>query len=240
MGDFPHPAMIPPDDPNIPVWHYMDFIKFVSMLEYSGLLFKRVDLLEDPFEGSLTRPDELAHPQDSNFHSDSDLRKGLRERTMVNCWHMNRNESVAMWKIYAKPGEGIAIQSTYALLRECLGGEVHIGMVSYKNYKTDFTPEENAFYPFMQKRSPFEYERELRAIFQDLPDEAEDDCRRVPSDHGVWKPVNLERLIEHIYVYTDDVRSLPWFRQLVERVAQRYRLDKSVIPSSLVDSEPFF
>ena len=34
----------------------MDFTQFVSMLDEKGLLFTRADLLEDKFEGTMSRP----------------------------------------------------------------------------------------------------------------------------------------------------------------------------------------
>lgn len=33
------------------LWRYMDFTKFVSLLEKSALFFARADKLDDPFEG---------------------------------------------------------------------------------------------------------------------------------------------------------------------------------------------
>lgn len=35
-----------------PVWRYMDFAKFVAMLQQGGLYFSRADKLNDPFEGA--------------------------------------------------------------------------------------------------------------------------------------------------------------------------------------------
>lgn len=35
------------------VWRYMDFAKFVAMLQQEGLYFPRADKLEDPFEGAI-------------------------------------------------------------------------------------------------------------------------------------------------------------------------------------------
>ena len=31
-----HPVFLLPDDINVPIWRYMDFTKFVSMLEHGG------------------------------------------------------------------------------------------------------------------------------------------------------------------------------------------------------------
>jgi len=48
-----NPALIAPTDVDTKIWRFMDFTKFVSMLEESGLFFARLDRLGDPFEGSL-------------------------------------------------------------------------------------------------------------------------------------------------------------------------------------------
>jgi hypothetical protein len=37
------------------IWRYMDFTKYVAVLLKSGLFFCRCDLLNDRFEGSVTR-----------------------------------------------------------------------------------------------------------------------------------------------------------------------------------------
>src|SRR5215208_6528995 len=36
----------------------------------------------------------------------------------VNCWHINDFESAAMWNVYSRIGDGIAVQSTYDRLRD--------------------------------------------------------------------------------------------------------------------------
>jgi hypothetical protein len=51
-----HPAFQPPTNPQIKIWRYMDFTQFVSMLDEKRLLFTRADLLEDKFEGTMSRP----------------------------------------------------------------------------------------------------------------------------------------------------------------------------------------
>ena len=44
---------LPPDDATL--WRYMDFTKFVSLLEKQALFFSKPDRLGDPFEGSLPK-----------------------------------------------------------------------------------------------------------------------------------------------------------------------------------------
>jgi hypothetical protein len=45
-----HPVFLPPDDPGAQIWRYMDFTKFVSMLDNGGVFFCRADKLGDKFE----------------------------------------------------------------------------------------------------------------------------------------------------------------------------------------------
>ena len=49
-----HPACTSPP-PNAILWRYMDFMKYVSLLDRKALFFGRVDKLGDPFEGFYTR-----------------------------------------------------------------------------------------------------------------------------------------------------------------------------------------
>jgi len=43
----------------------------------------------------------------------AELHKKLRKSFVVNCWHTNnKGESDAMWRLYLKTNEGVAIQST--------------------------------------------------------------------------------------------------------------------------------
>ena len=52
-----HPAFEQPSDENVSLWRYMDFTKFISLLETSCLYFCRADRLrlDDPFEGSFPK-----------------------------------------------------------------------------------------------------------------------------------------------------------------------------------------
>jgi len=47
-----HPSFELPEDLAAPIWRYMDFTKFVAMLESDSLYFARSDRLGDPFEAA--------------------------------------------------------------------------------------------------------------------------------------------------------------------------------------------
>ena len=51
-----HPSFRVPEDPATQIWRYTDFTKFVDLLERRALFFGRADAMDDPFEGTYTRP----------------------------------------------------------------------------------------------------------------------------------------------------------------------------------------
>ena len=87
---------------------------------------------------------------------------------MVSSWHINEYESFAMWQIFTQKSEGLAIQSTLGRLQQALipenQYEQHIGAVNYIDYKKEYIPFDNAFFPFFLKRKSFKYERKIRII----------------------------------------------------------------------------
>ena len=126
----PHPDFKQPDDENAAIWRYLDFTKFVSLLDRRELFFSTVDGLSksDPFEGSLPFPNvvsrslimrkvaeypkvEYSEVKEQATLTREGFGKRLRSCVGVNCWHINQYESVAMWKLYLKSDEGIAITS---------------------------------------------------------------------------------------------------------------------------------
>jgi hypothetical protein len=200
-----------PSNPEIKIWRYMDFAKYVSFLESSALWFSRADKLGetfegklgDPYEGDISKatlaarlgrfasvglldaPDEYLEPMVQHHRNKINT---YREWTYINSWHMNERESAAMWSLYARTNEAVAIQSTYARLRDCLpsnvyAGEVsseefpgerldeptqiYVGEVRYIDYETEPIPEANVFWPFIHKRRSFEHERELTDLSTD-------------------------------------------------------------------------
>lgn len=258
-----HPQCTPPYR-NKRIWRYMDFTQLIYMLEQETLYFNRADSFEDPFEGSVPKATtEDREKMIDEFSSEwneqliSKFRKICKERTYLNCWHLNENESAAMWDLYLKTNEGICIQSTYERLKSALEKSretVYIGKVEYINYSKDHIPDRdqetplgNTISPFLHKRESFKHESELRAIIQEFPRddgddfviseeelEAEDTGGESPS--GRYVDIDLDELIDTIRV----APSAPdWIVELLESVLETYGLDKDIIPSSM-ESEPIY
>jgi len=55
-----HPAFESLADENAKIWRYLDFTKFVALLDWRALSFARVDELTDQFEGSLRKADAVS------------------------------------------------------------------------------------------------------------------------------------------------------------------------------------
>jgi hypothetical protein len=190
-----HPLFELPEDRQTKLWRFMDFTKFVALLESRTLFFCRADRLGDPFEGSISaralearkaeaqRMGRAFQDRDSaivmlegfgerlwdSLEADSYMLRWSAEWMFVSCWHMNDVESAAMWNLYVPSGQGVAIQTTYERLRDQLPDDVYIGKVKYINYQRDRVDLQNGFSPFMHKRESFSHELELRAIHTKTP-----------------------------------------------------------------------
>ena len=98
-----HPTFSPPPDDAV-LWRYMDFTKFVSLLEKQALFFARADKLEDPFEGYLPGMNRAAARRFHEGHPDQlqtmfNRMKECPRFMLINCWHKGDHESAAMWKL---------------------------------------------------------------------------------------------------------------------------------------------
>lgn len=139
----------------------MSFAKLAWLIARESLYFSRLDQHDDEWEGLIARkPENIEH------------RKYIRFTKYINCWHINDNESDAMWKLYGPAGETVAIKTTVGTLIKSLksGIPVYIGKI---NYDEPNIPEGNLYWPVIFKRKPFEHEKELRlctsSAFNDNP-----------------------------------------------------------------------
>jgi len=252
---FDHPAFEKPTNEKIKIWRYMDFTKFVSLLDKKSLYFSSIARLDDPFEGSMITvdPNSLVRElDDPNLNIEkietmlprlSMILKGI---TRVNCWYMNDYESSAMWKLYLKSNEGIAIQSTFKRLCDSFHVDnknaVFVGKVKYIDYDKNNIPTESSFSPFLHKRISFQHEKELRVIINHIPTLLKFGIKIVDKktidiiidilEERAYIPIDLEILIERIYI---SPASPSWILELTESVVKKYDLEKEIIQSNLSD-----
>ena len=244
-----HTHFDPPPD-NAVLWRYMDFIKFESILKEQALFFARADKLGDPFEGSWPKRNIDTTQEHFEGHPCRDvvLQAKLRDRKedprfiLISCWHKNDDESAAMWKLYSKDDNGIAIKTNFDSFKKSFttSEEIFIGKINYLDYEADSFSPNRWSAPFLSKRKFFKHEHEVRAIIQIPPTEdgQAGDGKRVVypqdiCDVGNSYGVDLSLLIQEVIVspYAPNC-----YLELVKSVAARYELAAPVVRSAFAEN----
>lgn len=240
-----HPCFLPPENENVKIWRYLDIPRFLWLIERKSLYFSRCDLLGDPFEGSLPSSPNQIIPR---YIGNVEIWKGKsplamwRELCYICSFHMNDFESAALWSIYSKSNQGVAIQLTYKRLIKSLEDypeDVQIGTVKYIDYRSDVIEFGNSFLPILHKRKSFEHEKEIRAVIlpiNELSNRISDDCREIKPvlPEGVNIPIDLGRSIERIYLAPT---TKPWIKELLQSIMDKNGIDIPLEQSSL-DANP--
>lgn len=243
------------------LWRFMDLAKYISLIQSKSLFFARADTFEDPFEcakgyknleykwnacyagfcwGAITSLENLPDIKKTYSEKEAlteanrllkqlkDLSRKERQNTFICCWHENEFESEAMWKLYSNnSSQGVAIQTTYERLYMALDKDpdIDIGKINYIDFENHLCGVNGSFW---YKRKSFEHEKEVRAVVELFP--------KKELVQSVMKPINLDVLIENIYV---SPTSPKWFRDLVIDINIKYGVEKEVFHSTL-DKEPFY
>lgn len=243
--------VVTPDD-STEIWRYMDFTKYVDMLDSQTMYFTLANDLKDPYECSLYP--FLSRSLRQSCENGDPMREDIKTMLnlfpkifFVNCWHISKTESAALWQIYLKSNEGIAIKTTVGFLKKAVSNcskSVQIGKVIYghENVK-GFSGKDNIknipvktrgklyhhIHAVLAKRECFQYENELRAIIavQELTDNTV-----FHDGAGVRVPVDINTLIKEVYISPE---APPWIKNLVERVSGQYKLRAKIILSDMYD-----
>ena len=216
------------ENPDTIVWKYLDLSKFVDLLLYQKLFMSRSDKFEDQYEGTFSEPTfEEIKKLSANNPDFLDYYKTHRKNVVVSSWHINEYESFAMWQIFTQKSEGLAIQSTVKRLQESLETEntykQYIGEVNYIDYKKEYIPFDNSFFPFLFKRKSFQYEREIRII-------TDVSSHNLTIDNGLKIDIGISELIEKIYIHP---KSENWYKNLVIELVKRLGFDFEIEKSDL-------
>jgi hypothetical protein len=240
-----------PPNVDVSVWRYMDLVKFISILKEKALYFARADKLDDAYEGYYTapmaspdswirklqaeRPDVDVEEQRLSYELILKAVSLLRKNLFVNCWHVNEEESLAMWKLYTTHGDSISIRSTYKILSEHLPNYCFLGLVKYIDYQRDSIPIGSGLNYIVHKRKAFEHERELRGVIWN------DQVRHLgpftrAGEMGIFAPIDVNALVKEIYV--SPAAKAPLF-EVVQGLCQTYGLSAPVKQSD-VNAPPAF
>lgn len=217
-----------PENQDTIIWKYLDLSKFLDLLISRKLFMSRSDKFEDQYEGTFSEPtfEEIKKLSENNPEF-LVYYKSHREKVVVSSWHINEYESFAMWQIFTQNSEGLAIQSTVSRLQKALEAEKeikqYIGEVNYIDYKKEYIPFDDLFFPFLFKRKSFQYEREVR-IISDLSDQ------QTKINDGIKIDIDITQLIEKIYIHP---KSENWYKRLVIEVVSKLGFDFEIEKSDL-------
>ena len=214
------------------LWRYMSLPKFLDLILNGRLYF--VDLVtlakEDPYEGALPLysdypvyikkiVDSIHNTQNQNLEIQKILPdyenieniandfKKAKQSTFVNCWHINKDENFAMWKIYACSDASIAIVTDIKMLKDSIKTDKNIkgAIVKYENknlwssksienieqFENYKKIQESVKKAALYKRKHFEYEKEFRLIYQ---------YNNLYDEDKNYITVDINKLIKYIYI----------------------------------------
>lgn len=225
------------------VWRYISIPALISILDRKQIHFSRSDKLGDPYEGYLGLkaikkwgnifskiPPEK---RGSGFNTMRKMPGQQREKIFVSCWHGNSYESMAMWKLYAISGEGVAISTTLGQLRDCFTStksEIYLGEVTYIDHSEKEIDWSNVLRPFVYKNKCYSYEKEVRALIW-KPDLITEEVDR--SESGIYVPVLLDKLIKNIYV---SPLAPSWLEEIIKSICIKYEMSPKVVRQSSIMS----
>lgn len=245
-----HELLDTPEDDAV-LWRYQDLSLFLNLLGNRTLYFaNRREFFGDSWTGDAwegTIPATTMAAASGVVRYRSEFQKELRGMDIseqeeakrvesllnsvrsrqatygINCWHRNEVESIAMWKLYTHGKDGIAIQSTVALLKECLAGEsrpIYIAKVSYRDHAElpDLKKEPDlkklismdVLLTLTTKRRSFAHENEVRLILDRHLDVRPAFSQILPAKEESFGPpkgepitVDLTKLIQRIVASPD-------------------------------------
>lgn len=246
-------------EPETRLWRYIDFAKFVAMLEQRSIYFARADMLGDPFEGASgiaerrpqwdayyldfyrdavrTVPGQKEPPSSEYVEREaarllrefSILSEDNRRRSFVSCWHANPGESEALWRLYCPPPVMGVAVQTDARSLTEALGNDPQIKLGRVQY-VDFTKGFAGLHDRIYwKRRSLSHEAEVRAVIQRFG-------LYVPEDVGLAMPVDVQKLLLSV---VPSPFAPGWFASLVESTMRRFGVDSNVARSELL-SEPFF
>jgi len=232
------------------------------MLNTGALYFCRADKFSDPFECSVPRKETDFRESEEHFRSTERVFKKsggtfdkehakkqstdraathikIKRATTVNCWHINTGESDAMWQLYLKDNEGVAIKTTAGKLRKVLAGvKQQIGMskVRYLDYEngiwfhdTEYPhPYYNFITPIFHKRLAFDHESELRLYHHDYQREKDGYWENLDNPKGELIELNVAELVEEIIFHpTSDAIAQQKVVNAAKKTGYNFKFQKS-------------
>jgi hypothetical protein len=160
--------VVPDDD--VLIRRYIKLNSFLELL-CGQLVQVRTDAFDDPAEGAYFSPATtfttgLCHRLGlgSGAHPHEVIREA-RLHALATCWYEGARESFAMWNVYGRMRESVAIESTVGNLKAALGKltpNVRVERVRYSKINWEIDDYGDLFF---HKQPEYAYEQEVRSIW---------------------------------------------------------------------------
>lgn len=234
-----------PDNSDQKLWRYMNYFKFKHFLRKSALYFSRTDKFKDNFEGTFPEKTDKEF-RDHHFFKNNKpqffdvlqkKRDLLKKFHFISCWNISDYESEQLWKEYLPNTEGVAIQTTVEKLTQSIidPTDVYFGIVDYVNFEEAIIPIDNIFWPYLHKKTKFEFEHEIRGIVSDIEDESISEWPKEHIQNGFLIKTDIEKLIESI-VFSPNSSLI--FQRQIQGYLNHYNLKINTTESSFTTSIP--
>jgi len=229
------------------IWRYLDLSKLIYLVDNAALHFTRIVQFKDKFEGSY--PIKNLEDWNERYPTVGDF-SHWRKFVCVSCWYESENESAAMWELYSRDDQGVAICSTKDKLKKSFDGgsdDVHFDNVKYIDFIRDKGKIESPLDVSLYKRIEFGFEREFRGVLFEIPENdgfengfpnygSVEKQKGFPKD-GQGKAVKPEVLIEKLVV---SPYAKPWYKKVVKDVLEKYKLSSVEVKESELAVDPVY
>ena len=242
-------------------------LRYMSYPQFKGLFRNGLNLTkaaiyaqDDPFEGEFIELVYQIAKQYEIFSEDDDGKRTqqadslreesrrVREKSYVSCWTLGESENVALWKIYGKDKNSIALKTTIGKLKQAIESflmtskesdaglmkllKKQIVKVKYIDHRSE---DQNIGRKFFNIKAPkilhykniaYKYEEEVRVIF---------DC--VESGYGDPPAGEICPLRISPQIFVTEIIVSPfadeWFKTLVHHEMKNYKMAELVNWSNL-------
>jgi hypothetical protein len=247
-----HPSIREPEDPDVPLWRYMSGKRFRWLVEKQRLYMPRMEQLarSDAREGTMADTQlefwkeliDKAETADRRTQHEANFKRMLqfvemfRQGWFVSCWHQNRSENFAFWRIYGHEeaacpecervtitsGESVAITTTFDKLKLLLPAHIEVGAVRYLDYQIEGAGLFNMYDYVMHKRHFYKYEFEVRAVASAAwPGAARDHILANQVEGSYAPPIDAKALVGEVVIHPEAKQS---FREEVADICEKHGL----------------
>lgn len=215
---------------------YLDLPKLVDFLRTGELFLGQASRFEDSLEGTLPEGIRRSIREQTDYvakHGDpTEWENKNKDRTYLGCWTLGAKDNMALWKLYGRTAESVAITTTVEKLTIAAPQWAQYGKVNVKKvrYIDHAGRSPDGAYSFDDgvfgfKHVAYAFEKEVRIVItRPMPEVIGEGPR------ALRVPVNVNSFLQSIVVAPE---AGDWFFDLVADIARKYDVVKPARRSAL-------